>query len=149
MLLSDGRPVVADFGIARAIDAAGAAQLIETGMAISTRAYMSPEQATGESTVHGRADTYALACMCTRCWLANRPTPVRMPKDHGEAFHRSGALAKAVTPTSISRARLGDQKALYSSRTRSARKRKQSQLTKINNRDTPGKAMFKLNSMPM
>ena len=61
IMFSGGQAVVADFGIARAIDAAGGEQLTMTGMAIGTPAYMSPEQSAGESNVDGRSDLYSLA----------------------------------------------------------------------------------------
>jgi hypothetical protein len=60
ILLSAGVAVVADFGIAKAINAATADTSV--GMAVGTPAYMSPEQASGES-VDGRSDLYALACL--------------------------------------------------------------------------------------
>ncbi len=63
VLLSDGVAVVADFGIARALDAAGSERMTNTGMAIGTPAYMSPEQAAGEALIDGRTDIYAVACM--------------------------------------------------------------------------------------
>ena len=64
IMLSGGHAVVADFGIARAIDASRAADghLTGAGMAIGTPAYMSPEQATAD-TVDARSDQYALACV--------------------------------------------------------------------------------------
>lgn len=63
IMLSHGHAQLADFGIARAVDAAsGDEQLTETGLAIGTALYMSPEQALGQ-TVDGRADIYALACV--------------------------------------------------------------------------------------
>lgn len=63
VLLSDGEPVVLDFGIARAIDAAGADRLTMTGLALGTPQYMSPEQATGDAAIDARTDIYALGCM--------------------------------------------------------------------------------------
>jgi eukaryotic-like serine/threonine-protein kinase len=63
ILLESGHAVVADFGIARALDAAGAASLTETGLAIGTPRYMSPEQAAGEKGLDGRSDLYSLACV--------------------------------------------------------------------------------------
>jgi serine/threonine protein kinase len=47
ILLQDGRPVVADFGIALAVSNAGGGRLTETGLSLGTPYYMSPEQATG------------------------------------------------------------------------------------------------------
>ncbi len=63
ILLHDGQPVVADFGIALAVSAAGGSRLTETGLSIGTPQYMSPEQATGDREVDGRGDVYSLACV--------------------------------------------------------------------------------------
>ena len=63
ILLSGGHALVADFGIARAIGAAGGDQLTETGIAVGTPAYMSPEQASAERPMDGRTDIYALGCV--------------------------------------------------------------------------------------
>jgi eukaryotic-like serine/threonine-protein kinase len=63
ILLKGGRAIVADFGIARAVDAAGGERLTETGLALGTPAYMSPEQSTGQREVDGRSDMYSLACV--------------------------------------------------------------------------------------
>ena len=63
VLLSGGHAMVADFGIARAVSAAGGDQLTDSGVAIGTPAYMSPEQGTGEADLDGRTDIYALGCV--------------------------------------------------------------------------------------
>ncbi len=63
ILLEAGHAVVTDFGIARVVTAVGPEQLTETGLPIGTPAYMSPEQASGEREVDGRADIYSLACV--------------------------------------------------------------------------------------
>ncbi len=72
ILLESGHAVVADFGIARAVRAAGASSLTQAGMAIGTPAYMSPEQAAGESDLDARSDLYALGCV-TYEMLAGQP----------------------------------------------------------------------------
>ncbi|PYP69691.1 MAG: serine/threonine protein kinase, partial [Gemmatimonadetes bacterium] len=63
VLLEAGHAVVSDFGIARAITAAGTEKLTETGIALGTPAYMSPEQGAGRGVVDGRSDVYSLGCM--------------------------------------------------------------------------------------
>jgi serine/threonine-protein kinase len=63
ILLSDTQALVADFGVARALEAAGGDRLTETGMAVGTPAYLSPEQAAGGRELDGRADIYSLGCV--------------------------------------------------------------------------------------
>jgi eukaryotic-like serine/threonine-protein kinase len=63
ILLHGGRPVVADFGIALAVSAAGAGRMTETGLSLGTPHYMSPEQASADRDVTPRSDQYSLACV--------------------------------------------------------------------------------------
>ena len=63
VLLSDGRPLIADFGIALAVAQAGGGRVTETGLSVGTPHYMSPEQATGDRDVDPRTDVYALGCV--------------------------------------------------------------------------------------
>jgi len=63
VLLEDGHAVVADFGVARAIGAAGSVHMTQVGSAVGTPMYMSPEQAAGNAEVDGRSDIYSLGCL--------------------------------------------------------------------------------------
>ena len=61
ILLHEGRPMVADFGIALAVSAAAGGRMTETGLSLGTPHYMSPEQATAEKEISARSDIYSLA----------------------------------------------------------------------------------------
>src|SRR5687767_7062401 len=63
ILLHDGRPMVADFGIALAVSAAAGGRMTETGLSLGTPHYMSPEQATAEKELSNRSDIYSLGCV--------------------------------------------------------------------------------------
>jgi serine/threonine-protein kinase len=63
IMLTGGHALVADFGIARALAQPDAARLTETGLALGTAAYMSPEQASAASHIDGRSDVYSLGCV--------------------------------------------------------------------------------------
>jgi serine/threonine-protein kinase len=72
ILLHDGRPMVADFGIALAVSAAAGGRMTETGLSLGTPFYMSPEQATADKDITGRSDVYSLASVLYEM-LAGQP----------------------------------------------------------------------------
>ena len=72
IMMSGGHAIVTDFGIARAVSAAGGDKLTQTGLAIGTPAYMPPEQASGSGQVDRRSDIYSLACVLYET-LAGQP----------------------------------------------------------------------------
>ena len=76
ILLSGGHAIVADFGIARAIDIGGVKQLTMTGVAgPGTPAYMSPEQLLGDRAVDARSDIYSLGCVLYEMLAGKPPFP--------------------------------------------------------------------------
>jgi serine/threonine-protein kinase len=97
ILLESGHAVVADFGIARAVRAAGGDSLTLTGMSIGTPMYMSPEQATGDPDLDGRSDLYSLACVLFEM-LAGQP-PFTGPT--AEAITRQHLVADPPPVTNL------------------------------------------------
>jgi serine/threonine-protein kinase len=63
ILLHEGRAVIADFGIAAPVNPAERERLTQTGMALGTPSYMSPEQASGDRALDGRTDIYSLGAV--------------------------------------------------------------------------------------
>jgi serine/threonine-protein kinase len=72
ILLHDGQALVADFGIALAVEQAGGTRMTQTGLSLGTPQYMAPEQATAEREISARADIYALGAI-TYEMLAGEP----------------------------------------------------------------------------
>ncbi|MGH9424355.1 MAG: protein kinase domain-containing protein, partial [Thermoanaerobaculia bacterium] len=82
IMLCDGEPLILDFGIAKAITAAAGTSITQTGISLGTPAYLSPEQASGETHIDGRSDQYSLACtfyeMVAGSAPFTAPTPQRV-----------------------------------------------------------------------
>ena len=98
LLTSDGSTLVADFGIARALG--GDDGLTQTGFAVGTPAYMSPEQAAGDKTLDARTDVYSLGVGALRD--AGGRAAVHRPDragDRRQAAHRAAAERAAARPT--------------------------------------------------
>ena len=84
ILLQEDEPVLADFGVARAMTAAlqAAGEVITaSGVAVGTPAYMSPEQATADETLDGRSDQYSLACVTYEMLTGQPPFTGGSPRE--------------------------------------------------------------------
>ncbi len=73
LMLYEGEAMVMDFGIAKAVSAAGPDTLTQTGMMVGTPAYVSPEQAAGATDLDGRSDQFSLACVVYEMLSGERP----------------------------------------------------------------------------
>ena len=73
ILLHDGSALVADFGIALAVQCAAGARMTQTGLSLGTPSYMSPEQAMGERTIDARSDLYALGAVTYEMLVGEAP----------------------------------------------------------------------------
>jgi len=93
ILFAQGHPVVADFGIAKAVSTAGGAALTRTGFPLGTPGYMSPEQAVGLTELDARTDVYSLAVVVYEMLVGE--TPGHWPSEESV---RSGRLREAPAP---------------------------------------------------
>jgi serine/threonine protein kinase len=73
ILLQSGHALVTDFGIARAPSQAGSDRITSAGLSVGTPAYMSPEQASADPHIDGRADQYSLACVLFEMLVGEPP----------------------------------------------------------------------------
>lgn len=73
ILLQSGHALVADFGIALAVQQSGGARMTQTGLSLGTPQYMAPEQAMGEKAVDARADIYALGAVTYEMLVGEPP----------------------------------------------------------------------------
>jgi serine/threonine-protein kinase len=103
ILFMGGHAVVADFGVATAVGRAGGAKLTESGLALGTPVYMSPEQAMGQGDVDGRSDTYSLGCVLYEMLTGDLPFGGSSPqaviaKKLSEPVPRLSSLRETVSP---------------------------------------------------
>ena len=115
ILLSGDHAIVADFGIARAISAAGMLTLTGSGQAIGSPGYMSPEQAMGSAQLDARTDVYSLGCVLFEMlageppvasltdrlihnWSALESSPALRGTDANVARAVRHAVSKALAP---------------------------------------------------
>ncbi len=110
ILLQGGHALVADFGIALAVQSAGGARMTQTGLSLGTPQYMSPEQAMGERAIDARTDVYALGAVTYEMLtgdppftgstvqaivakvLTDRPAPIRTTRDTVPAHVQAAVL---------------------------------------------------------
>ena len=120
ILLHEGEAVLADFGIAMAVEEAGGNRLTESGMSLGTPQYMSPEQAVGERQLDARSDVYSLAAVVYEMLagepphsggslqaiiaklLTERPTRIRVLRDTVPE-EVDAAVARALAKTPVDR----------------------------------------------
>src|SRR4051812_3120640 len=92
IMLHEGHALVADFGIGKAVLAAamnGEATLTQVGVSVGTPAYMSPEQAAGD-TIDGRSDLFALGCMLYEMLTGEQPfTGATIQATIAKRFHHT------------------------------------------------------------
>src|SRR6476619_3187036 len=108
VMLYEGEAMVMDFGIAKALSAAGSENLTQTGMMVGTPSYVSPEQAAGETNLDGRSDQYSLACVLYEMLSGVRPfsgaTPQAVMAKRFSEMPKSLRTIRSSIPESVERA---------------------------------------------
>jgi eukaryotic-like serine/threonine-protein kinase len=107
ILFSGRHPMVADFGLARAVAGSLGAGITATGLPLGTPAYMSPEQASGSTDVDHRADLYALGCVLFEMVTGRVPFAGRSVMDvirqHMEQVAPTVSSLRPGTPAALDR----------------------------------------------
>ncbi len=99
ILMHEGRPLIADFGIALAVGAAGGGRMTEAGLSLGTPFYMSPEQATGEQFVGPATDTYALGAVLYEMLTGDPPYMGSTAQGVLARSSKQAAVAKGTAPS--------------------------------------------------
>jgi serine/threonine protein kinase/Tfp pilus assembly protein PilF len=99
VMLYEGEAMVMDFGIAKALSAAGSETLTQTGVMIGTPAYVSPEQAAGAADLDARTDEYSLACVLYEMLTGERPFTGPTPQAvMSKRFTETAKPVRAIRP---------------------------------------------------
>ncbi len=112
ILLQRGQALVADFGIALAVSAAGADHITETGLTIGSPYYMSPEQVAGHGAIDARSDIYALGAITYEMLTGDPPhsaktaqgLAAKIVSEKPSAITQSRALVPANVDAAVQRA---------------------------------------------
>lgn len=108
VMLAGGRAIVTDFGIATAVETAGAERLTTTGLSVGTPTYMSPEQTAGR--VDGRSDIYSLGCVLYEMLAGEPPftgpTQLAILARHATDQMRPLRTVRQTVPPAVERALL-------------------------------------------
>jgi TolB-like protein/Flp pilus assembly protein TadD len=108
VMLYEGEAMVMDFGIAKALSSASPETLTQTGMMIGTPAYVSPEQAAGETNLDGKSDQYSLACVLYEMLSGERPfsgaTPQSVMAKRFSELPKSLRSIRSSIPESVEKA---------------------------------------------
>ncbi len=106
VLLRGGHALVADFGIALALEAPADSRVTELGVAVGTPMYMSPEQALGNADVDGRSDVYSLGCVVYEMLAGEAPypsvTPYAVRSKHLHAPVPDLSILRPAVPVGVS-----------------------------------------------
>jgi serine/threonine-protein kinase len=105
VLFMEGRVVLCDFGVARAIIRSGGERLSSSGLLVGTPHYMSPEQASGASKLDGKSDVYSLACVVYEALMGepvfDGPSAAAVLRKHRGASPPSLRVVKPELPEHV------------------------------------------------
>ncbi len=105
ILLDGDSAVLADFGIARAVDVVAGEELTDSGIVVGTTEYMSPEQGQGHGKVDSRSDIYSLACVLYEMIAGeppfDGPTAQVIMARHQHEAPRSLTVTRSTVPASV------------------------------------------------